>query len=29
MLIEEAELPAGCTSLADVQCVKSGDAKLD
>ncbi len=29
MLIEEAELPAGCGSLADLACVKSGDAKLD
>jgi uncharacterized protein len=28
MLIEEAELPAGC-ALADLDCVKSGDAKLD
>ena len=29
MLIEEAELPEGCTSVADLLCVKSGDAKLD
>jgi uncharacterized protein YbaR (Trm112 family) len=29
MLIEEAELPPGCASLADLECVKSGDAKLD
>ena len=29
MLIEEAELPAGCAVLADLDCVKSGDAKLD
>jgi uncharacterized protein YbaR (Trm112 family) len=29
MLIEEAELPPGCSSLADLECVKSGDAKLD
>ncbi len=29
MLIEEAELPAGCASLADLECVKSGAAKLD
>ncbi len=29
MLIEEAELPPGCPSLADLGCVKSGDAKLD
>ncbi|MGO9813972.1 MAG: Trm112 family protein [Isosphaeraceae bacterium] len=29
MLIEDAELPAGCASLADLECVKSGDAKPD
>jgi hypothetical protein len=29
MLIEEAELPAGCGTLADLDCVKSGDAKTD
>jgi uncharacterized protein len=29
MLIEEALLPEGCTSVADLPCVKSGDAKLD
>ena len=29
MLIEEAELPQGCRSLADLPCVKSGEAKLD
>jgi uncharacterized protein YbaR (Trm112 family) len=29
MLIEEAELPQGCSSLAELECVKSGDAKLD
>jgi uncharacterized protein YbaR (Trm112 family) len=29
MLIEEAELPPGVTSLADLPCVKSGEAKLD
>ncbi|MDR3633091.1 MAG: hypothetical protein P4L84_04590 [Isosphaeraceae bacterium] len=29
MLIEEAELPPGCGSLADLECVKSGAAKLD
>ncbi len=28
MLIDEAELPAGCASLADLPCVRSGDAKL-
>lgn len=29
MLIDEAELPPGCASLADLPCVRSGDAKLD
>ncbi len=29
MLIGDAELPAGCASLADLECVKSGDAKPD
>jgi len=29
MLIEEAELPAGCASLADLECVRSGEVKLD
>lgn len=29
MLIEEAELPAGCHSLHDLECVRSGDATLD
>ncbi|QEH38100.1 hypothetical protein OJF2_66980 [Aquisphaera giovannonii] len=29
MLVEEAELPAGCHSLADLECVKAGDASLD
>lgn len=29
MLIEEAQLPAGCGSLAELDCVKSGDAKVD
>lgn len=29
MLIEEAELPAGCGSPAELDCVKSGDAKID
>ena len=29
MLIEEAVLPQGCGSLADLPCVKSGEAKLD
>ena len=27
MLIEEAELPAGCKSIQDLPCVKAGDAK--
>ncbi len=27
MLIEEAQLPAGCSSIQDLPCVKSGDAK--
>jgi uncharacterized protein YbaR (Trm112 family) len=29
MLIEEAELPAGCGSLHDLECVRAGDAKVD
>ena len=29
MLIEEAELPAGCHALADLECAKAGDARLD
>ena len=29
MLIEEAELPAGCASLSDLECVRTGDARLD
>jgi uncharacterized protein YbaR (Trm112 family) len=29
MLIEDAELPAGCSSLAELECVRSGDVKLD
>ena len=29
MLIEEAELPPGCSALADLECVKSGGVKLD
>lgn len=29
MLIEEAELPPGCRSLANLPCVRDGDAKLD
>lgn len=29
MLIEEAELPSGCASMAELECVRAGDAKLD
>jgi uncharacterized protein len=29
MLIEEAELPPGAVALADLECVKSGEIKLD
>ena len=29
MLIEESELPPGCSSLADLECVRSGQVKLD
>jgi uncharacterized protein len=29
MLMEDATLPPGCTALADLECVRSGDAKLD
>ena len=29
MIIEEAELPAGCSSLADLACVKEGRAKVE
>jgi uncharacterized protein len=29
MLIEEAELPPGFASLADLECVKAGEAKID
>lgn len=29
MLIEEAELPEGCHGLAELPCVKAGEAKLD
>jgi uncharacterized protein YbaR (Trm112 family) len=27
MLIEEAQLPEGCSSIQDLPCIKSGDAK--
>jgi uncharacterized protein YbaR (Trm112 family) len=29
MLIEEAKLPEGCATIADLECVKSGDVKVD
>ncbi len=29
MIIEEAELPPGCSSLADLACVKEGQAKVE
>ena len=29
MLIEEAELPPGCTAMAELECVRSGDVSLD
>lgn len=29
MLIEEAELPEGCAGLADLECVRAGDAEGD
>lgn len=29
MLIEEARLPEGCRRLADLECVRSGDASLE
>ena len=29
MILEEAELPKGCTSIAELPCVKAGDAKPD
>lgn len=29
MLIDKAELPEDCHSLADVECVRCGDARLD
>ena len=29
MLIEEAELPPGCPTLGDLDCVQSGEAKVD
>ena len=29
MLIEEAELPPGCPTLNDLECVRSGEAKVE
>jgi uncharacterized protein YbaR (Trm112 family) len=29
MIIEEAELPEGCSCLADLECVKAGRAKVE
>ncbi len=29
MLVEHAELPPGCAALADLECVRSGEVKLD
>jgi len=29
MLVEEAELPAGCTSLNDLECAKAGEARVE
>ena len=29
MILEEAELPKGCPSIAELPCVKAGDAKPD
>ncbi len=29
MLIEEAELPPGCATVADLECVRSGQVKMD
>jgi uncharacterized protein YbaR (Trm112 family) len=29
MLIDEAQLPEGCPTLADLECVRSGDARVD
>jgi hypothetical protein len=29
MLIEEATLPEGCASIAELKCVKSGEVKYD
>lgn len=29
MLIEEAELPPGCASMNDLECVRAGEARAD
>jgi uncharacterized protein YbaR (Trm112 family) len=29
LVIEEAQLPPGCHQIADLECVRSGDVKLD
>ena len=29
MIVEEATLPAACASLHDLECVKSGEARVD
>ena len=29
MIVEEAELPSGCATLADLECVKTGRAKVE
>ena len=29
MLIEEADLPPSCATLTDLECVRSGDVKVD
>ncbi len=29
MIVEEAELPPGCAGLADLECVKTGRAKVE
>jgi uncharacterized protein YbaR (Trm112 family) len=29
MLIEDAELPSGCAALSDLECVRSGEVKVE
>ncbi|WP_435011226.1 Trm112 family protein [Tundrisphaera lichenicola] len=29
MIVEEAELPEGCSCLAELECVKAGQAKVE